>query len=300
MRCMVILSAVLSATLMCGLLMAAEQPTSRFVDIGGARLNLVEWWPPSGDGELIIALPGAGGDYTRYQRIAPLIAAAGYHLVVVNQRGIMGSTGSSADLTLEDLAGDVIAIADALNAERFHMMGWAFGNRTSRMAATLFPDRIITVSLIAAGGLVPPLTESGDLERLLSNQSLPLAEKVRLARRTLFSPATSDELVLEFARTLQYWPEAQLAQQQANRNTPVGVWAGAGTAPLLMVMGEDDLTAPIANGYRMKAEYGERVTLKVIPGGGHVVGLEKPHETAAAITAFLNRYPLTQSSPVVC
>lgn len=271
---------------------AADDPVFRFVDIGHARLNVAEWLPDSGEGELILALPGSGGDYSRYKLIAPLLAAAGYHMVVINQRGIMGSTGNLEDLTLHDLADDVIAIADTFGAERFHMMGWAFGNRTSRMLATDYPHRVASVTLIAAGGLVPALTEPGELGRLLGEPGLTESEKVRLARRTLFSPAAEESIVLDYARNLQYWPEARRAQQQANRNTPVEDWAAGGTGPLLMVMGEDDLTAPVENGHLMKAEHGDRLDLVIVPDAGHTIGLEKPRETVAAIESFLQRHPI--------
>lgn len=279
---------------LCGIWLdaSAQQGDLYRIDIGHAELSVVEWAADSPKAELILALPGNGGDYSRYKRVAPLLAEAGYRLVVINQRGIMGSSGELEDLTLHDLADDVIAVADRLGADRFHMAGWAFGNRTSRMVATDYPDRVASVTLIAAGGIVPALTESGELASLLGNPDLPFVEKVRLARRTLFSPATDEALVEEYARDLNYWPEARVAQGQANRNTSLEEWVAGGEGALLMVMGEDDLTAPIENGKIMKTKYGDRLTLVVIPEAGHAVGLEKPVETAAAIIEFLKNHPL--------
>ena len=281
------------ALALCGIWLdaSAQQGDFHRIDIGHAELSVMKWAADSPEAELILALPGSGGDYSRYKRVAPLLAEAGYRLVVINQRGIMGSSGELEDLTLHDLADDVIAVADRLGADRFHMAGWAFGNRTARMLATDYPDRVANVTLIAAGGIVPALTESGELASLLGNSDLPFTEKVRLARRTLFSPATDDALVEEYARELNYWPEARVAQGQANRNTPLEEWVAGGEGPLLMVMGEDDLTAPIENGKIMKTEYGDRLTLVVIPDAGHALGLEKPVETAA-IVEFLKNHPL--------
>ena len=271
---------------------SAQQGLERVIDIGHAQLNVREWTPAGTEGELILALPGSGGDHSRYQLIAPMLAEAGYHIVVINQRGIMGSTGNLSDLTLHDLADDVVAIADSFDADKFHMMGWVFGNRTSRMLATDHPERVASVTLIAAGGLVPALTERGELGRLLGEPNLSEAEKLRLARRTLFSPATDETRVASYVRNLNYWPEARAAQSQANRNTPVEEWSAGGTGPLLMVMGEDDLTAPVENGHLMKAEHGSRLTLAIVPDAGHVIGLEKPRETVTAIVNFLKSHPL--------
>ncbi|MDG0997935.1 MAG: alpha/beta hydrolase [Gammaproteobacteria bacterium] len=264
---------------------------SRLIELEHARLNVVEWFPAAGNGELVIALPGSGGDHSRYKRIAPLIADGGYHIVVVNQRGVMGSSNNLNNLSMQDLADDVIAVSQAFGAEKFHMMGWAFGNRTSRMVATLYPDRISSLTLIAAGGLVPALTEPGELGELLGNSKLSEAEKIKLARQTLFSSATGDEVVLDYVTNLKYWPEARAAQRFANQNTPVEFWSAGGSGPMLMVMGEDDLTAPLENAYIMKAEHGDRLSLAVISGAGHAVGLEKPKETVAAILPFLKSHP---------
>ena len=268
---------------------AVAEPVFRTIDIGHARLNVAEWLPADSRDELILALPGSGGDYSRYQRLAPLLAEAGYHTIVINQRGIMGSSGGLEGLTLSDLAADAIAIADSLRAEKFHMMGWAFGNRTARMLATEYPDRVASLTLIAAGGLVPALTEPGELSRLLGEKDLPLAEKIRLARRTLFSPSTDDSLLQDYALNLRYWPDARRAQRNANLNTPVERWSAGGEGPILMVMGEDDLTVPVENGHLMKQRHSRRLELVIIPEAGHAVGLEKPYEVLAAIVGFLAR-----------
>jgi pimeloyl-ACP methyl ester carboxylesterase len=160
------------------------------------------------------------------------------------------------------------------------------------MLATDYPERVASVTLIAAGGIVPALTEPGELGILLSNRNLTFDEKMQLARRTLFSAATADALVEDYVESLRYWPDARAAQGQANRNTPLEEWVAGGEGPLLMVMGEDDLTAPIENGHIMKAEHGDRLKLVIVPGAGHVVGLEKPADTAAAIVEFLKNHPL--------
>lgn len=265
----------------------AAEPVSRMVDIGHAQLHVQVWELDASSRETIVALPGSGGDVSRYRYLAPLLAEAGYRVFAVNQRGIMGSTGDLGALTLHDYAADIAALTDALAVERGHLLGWALGNRIARVVATDYPDRVASVSLIAAGGLARPLTEPGELARLLDEAELPEAEKVRLARNTLFSPHTAEELVLEYVRALKYWPEARRSQAQASRATPVQQWWAGGAGPMLIVQGMDDKTAPPENGHLMKAEFGERITLVDLPAAGHALGLEQPRNTADAIIAFL-------------
>ena len=278
--------------LLCSTAFAAER-TERTIDIGHAQLQVEVWESTLSNDETIIALPGSGGDITRYKYLAPLLADAGYRVVAVNQHGIMGSTGDLEGLTLYDYAADLIAIIDAIELEKAHLLGWALGNRTSRAAATDYPERVSSISLIAARGLAKPLTTPGELGSLLGDSTLSKTEKFQLARRTLFSPQTQDELVLDYVRGLNYWPEARHSQRQANQATPLEQWWAGGSGPMLIVQGVDDKTAPPENGRRMKEEFGDRITLANLKAAGHAMGLEKPEETADAILTFLGKHPIS-------
>ncbi len=269
----------------------AAEPDTRTIDIGHAQLNTLVWGDRS-DAETIVALPGSGGDVTRYRDIGPTLAAAGYRLIAVNQRGIMGSTGALDNLTLHDYAADVAAIIDALGVQKAHLIGWALGNRTARVVATDHPDRVASITLIAAGGLAAPLTAPGELGELLGNAQLPVAEKVRLARSTLFSPATAESVVQDYVSSLQYWDAARASQSEASRNTPIEEWWAGGSGPMLIVQGLDDKTAPPENGRQMLAEFPDRITLVNLENAGHLMGMEQPQATAAAIIEFLRKHPI--------
>lgn len=271
---------------------ADTDPVITQFDLGHATLNALVWTTPQPEAGTIIALPGSGGDVTRFADLGPLLADAGYRLVALNQRGIMGSTGELDNLTLHDYAADVAAVIDALGLERAHVLGWALGNRIMRVVATDFPDKVASVSLIAAGGLAEPLTAPGELAALLGDADLSETEKAALARRTLFSPASDEALVLKYVRTLNYWNEARASQTQANRATPLEQWWAGGDGPMLIVQGLDDKTAPPENGIRMQAEFGERVTLVNLENAGHLMGMEQPRATADAIIQFLRQHPI--------
>ena len=59
---------------------------------------------------------------------------------------------------------------------------------------------------------------------------------------------------------------------------------------MLVIQGEVDRIAPIANGHLLRDESPDRVSVIDIPGAGHAVLHEKPDEVAEAILHFLEQY----------
>lgn len=218
-----------------------------------------------GDGPPVILLPGRGGEGPeQYDRLGPALAAAGFRALAVNPRGVGHSTGALAGLSLHDLARDVAGLIEASGAPA-HIVGRAFGNRVARCTAMDFPARVKSLTLIAAGGLVPPPAQPSPAPR----------------RRA--------------PRRLHYWRAAGRAHEHAARNTPLAEWWPGGTAPMLVVQGEDDHIAVPENGRRLAADYPERVRLREIPQAGHGVLFERPDEVIAEVLAFLR--DMEQTSP---
>lgn len=270
----------------------AQDATTVGFNIGHAELTALQWSPVADSKATIIALPWSGGTAIGYRTLGPLFAAAGYRLVALNPRGFSGSTGSLQNLTLHDYADDVAAVINALELDRVHMLGWALGNRVARAVATDHPERVATVSLIAAGGMVPPLVSMAGSNRLFGERDLPLAQQIAFAREALFASATPDSIIKDFIADLGYFQEASAAQSAASRATPVEQWWAGGNAPMLIVQGLDDKIAPPQNGILMQEQFGERIRIVNLEDVGHLMGLEKPEEVASAVLEFLEAHPI--------
>ena len=83
----------------------------------------------SAQGEAIIMLHGYPETKESWDRVIPGLTAAGYRVLAPDQRGYSPRarpTGRRA-YTADKLVGDVLALADAAGAERFHVVGhdWA-------------------------------------------------------------------------------------------------------------------------------------------------------------------------------
>jgi pimeloyl-ACP methyl ester carboxylesterase len=260
------------------------------LEVDGAELTAVSW----GSGQTVLALPGSGLDVSWFELLGPKVAEAGYRFVAVNPRGIDGSTGTLAGLTLDILARDVAGAVEEVNVEQAHLVGWAFGNRVARAVAANHPNRVATVILLAAGGKIPPTQATRDAQnRLDTEPNLPDSTRARLLRETRFSPA-SDPLAITASVGTGVWSEAREAQRATRSGRTLASWWPGGSKPLLVVQGEDDMTAPPANGLALQDEFPDRVELVELEGAGHFLLVEKPAEVAEVIVSYLRRHPIVE------
>jgi pimeloyl-ACP methyl ester carboxylesterase len=114
----------------------------------------------------------------------------------------------------------------ALGVERAHLLGWAFGNRVARAASQNHPDRVETVTLLAAGGLVPPAEAVAAAFRQLGEPGQADSTRLRLRRESPYAPI-SDIVAIQSSIRPGSWPEARTAQLSTNSGAQVDrLWSG--------------------------------------------------------------------------
>jgi pimeloyl-ACP methyl ester carboxylesterase len=113
------------------------------IDAGVLDVGYAEDGPT--DGPAVILLHGWPYDIHSYVDVAPLLAEAGYRVIVPHLRGygtthfLSGATVRNAQQSV--LAVDVIALMDALGIERAILAGFDWGARTANVIAALWPER---------------------------------------------------------------------------------------------------------------------------------------------------------------
>jgi pimeloyl-ACP methyl ester carboxylesterase len=192
-------------------------------------------------------------------------------------------------LTLQVLAKDVANAVTALGARQVHVLGWAFGNRVARTTAQDHPDQVKTVTLLAAGGLVPPSEAVMTAFSRLGEPGLADSTRLRLRREALYAPM-SDVVAIESVIRPGSWPEARAAQQSAVAAARVEEWWSGGDAPMLIVQGRQDVMAPAANGLSLQEQFPDRTSLVWIEDAGHMLLVEQPAAVAEQMVAFLREH----------
>jgi pimeloyl-ACP methyl ester carboxylesterase len=187
------------------------------------------------------------------------------------------------EATLHDLATDTVARIDEIGIARFHLVGHAFGNRLSRTVTADFNDRVESLTLLAAGGLVEPAPGIWDALGRCFDLALDWSAR-RDAVRTVFFAEGNDPDTWKHG----WMPDVFRYQRAAVQSTPRGDWWGATTDRVMVVQALEDAVAPPANGRRYVAEHAPHARLVEIDRAGHAMLPEQPGVIAAALVDFLS------------
>jgi pimeloyl-ACP methyl ester carboxylesterase len=125
------------------------------------------------DGTPVLLLHGWPYDIHSFAEVTPLLAAAGFRVIVPYVRGY-GTTRFLSDQTPRNgqqaaLAADAVALMDAVNIDRAVVAGFDWGTRSANIVAALWPQR--TKALVSVSGYL--------IGNVATNQ-LPLPPKAEL------------------------------------------------------------------------------------------------------------------------
>src|SRR5450432_616062 len=141
------------------------------IDAGLLNIGYAEAGPA--DGPAVILLHGWPYDIYSFVDVAPLLASAGYRVIVPYLRGY-GTTRFLASGTVRNgqqsvVALDIIALMDALKIKQAIIAGFDWGARTADIMAALWPERckaIVSVSgylITSIEANLKPLPPQGEL-----------------------------------------------------------------------------------------------------------------------------------------
>ncbi|ACL59063.1 alpha/beta fold hydrolase [Methylobacterium nodulans] len=126
------------------------EPTTRSIRVRGMVMHMAEAGPE--DGPLALLLHGFPEFWYGWRHQIGPLAAAGLRVVAPDQRGY-GATGKPTDLGpyhLDELAADVIALADAFGRDRIRVVGHDWGGLVAWRVAAQYSERIDRAAILNA------------------------------------------------------------------------------------------------------------------------------------------------------
>jgi pimeloyl-ACP methyl ester carboxylesterase len=136
--------------------MTAMELTRRTISTNGVDLDVID----VGEGPPVLLAHGFPELAYSWRHQIPALVAAGYRVLVPDQRGYGGSSRPAAieDYDIIALTGDLMGILDDIGADRAVVVGHDWGSMVAWQTALLHPDRVAGVV-----GMSVPLFPRGDL-----------------------------------------------------------------------------------------------------------------------------------------
>jgi len=278
------------------------KPETRTLAANGLAFTADVAGPASG--ALVLLLHGFPQTRHTWRAELPALAAAGYRVCAPDQRGYSaGARPAGVDAyRIELLVSDALALADALGAERFHLVGHDWGGQLAWIIAARNPQRVRTLSVLSR-------PHPAAFARAMAEDA---AQPQRSGHHRAFQRAeATDELLADGAARLraalarQGVPEPDVAAylrtlaERAALDAAVNWYRAAGSSglvaaevppvrvPTLYVWGDADATVgrPAAEGTRKFVDAPYRFV--ELPGVGHFVTDQSPDAFAPLLLAHL-------------
>jgi pimeloyl-ACP methyl ester carboxylesterase len=116
-----------------------------YVEHLGARI----WYRTYGSGLPVVLLHGGLGHGGNWGYQVPALVKNGYRAILIDSRGHGRSSRDERPYSYELMAGDVLAVLDALHLDQVAMVGWSDGACTALVLAAQFPSRVAGVYFFA-------------------------------------------------------------------------------------------------------------------------------------------------------
>ena len=247
----------------------------------------------SGEGPLMVLVPGMGDLRASYRFLAPLLRQAGYRVAGVDLRGHGDSDSSFASYGDAETAGDVAALVEHLGAPAV-LVGNSMGAAAAALVAA--ERRELVSALVLAGPFLRDPQVSMAMRFLLrvalARPWTAAVWKFYLPR--LYAgrrPADLDAYVSAVVSALRR-PGHAAAFSRTARTSHARVEARLDEVtgvPTLVLMGELDPDFP--DPAQEAAWISQRLHAKVVmvPEAGHYPQSQQPEVVAGAITGFLTK-----------
>lgn len=258
------------------------------------------------DGDLVLLLHGFPQTKLSMRWQVAALAEAGYRAVAVDQRGYSpGARPAGVEAYRTDrLTGDVLRIADALGASRFHLVGHDFGAVVGWQLACRYGERLATYTPLSVGH---PMA-------YVEAAALPDGDQQERSGyfEWLRAPETADELG-DYERLHALYVAAGLGQDEpeadaralGNPDTMRAClnWYRASgihqiidlepvTVPVLFIWSTEDVALGPASAYRTERHVAGPYRLEVIEGVDHWLPEHATDRVNQLLLEHLAAYPV--------
>jgi len=237
----------------------------------------------------VLFLHGAGMDRTVWALQSRYLAHHGCTVLAVDLPG-HGRSGGAAAESIAASADWLLRFLEAVGLQRVALVGHSMGALIALDFAGRYPERVRALALLGVAGAMPvhpDLLAAAEADDALAFQLITSWGHGAVGH---FGGAKVPGAWLLGAggRLLERVRPGVLYRDMAacNAYADARARAAAVTCPTLLVLGADDMMTPAKAGRKLAASIGD-ARVVCIADSGHMMMLEKPDETLAALRGFL-------------
>jgi pimeloyl-ACP methyl ester carboxylesterase len=216
-------------------------------------------------------------------------------LVLVNQRGMGGSTEDGKPFDIRQLAEDAARVLEALGFDGANVLGWSMGGFIAQTLALEHPSRVKKLILLSTdgGGTDADLASPAVWSQLIDMSGTPHEQALRLLS-LLFPSDVAESFYRQFGDIVAA-ARAQLSPGLIKRQAAaMDAWHRRGIADrlrqikaaVLIATGTEDVVIPPSNALKL-ANAIPAAWLAQFPHGGHAFIAQYPKPLAGLINSFL-------------
>lgn len=260
-----------------------------FVNRDGVRL----WWRSDGDPAKPKLLLGnsLGTDLALWDPILPQLIGR-FHVIRHDMRGHGASDAPSGDYTIERLARDALAIADAAGARTFSYAGISIGGMIGQWLGANAGDRLEKLVLANTSAKLPTDIWAARIDAVKKGGTASIADAVLGRWFTAGFLARNSPRVASARSTLSDTDATGYIGCCAAIRDMDQTGAAAGIrAPTLVITGTHDLATPKAHGEALAAAITGAILVELPVA--HIPVIEAPGAFAHALLSFLVNPPVS-------
>jgi 3-oxoadipate enol-lactonase len=218
-----------------------------------------------------------------------------YRCLVHDFRGQLLSSKPLEPWTMGEHGDDFVALLDELGIDKCHLVGTSYGGEVGLILAARHPERIASLTVVASVSEVDERLDRAVArwaETALTAPERLYDDVAELAFSAEYAAANTDLMAQGRARLASCPPEffpAFARLVEAFRGLDLTPDLSAIEVPTLVVAGELDALKPPSSS-RLIASRIRGSECLLVPGAGHAVVLERPHEINTAIVGFLEKH----------
>jgi pimeloyl-ACP methyl ester carboxylesterase len=248
-----------------------------------------------GKGRPLVILNGFGATNADWDPSFIDRLASSHELILLNNRGIGGSTDDGQLFDIAKLADDTARVIEILGIERANVLGWSMGGFIAQAFALKYEDRINKLVLLSTdpGGIDADLASPEVWSELIDTSGTP-NEQARRLLFLLFPNDVAESFYRQFGDMVAT-ARAQLSVELLHRQSAaMDAWHRNGVAsqlrqirvPVLVATGTQDIVIPASNALKLVNAI-PGAWLAQFPQGGHAFIAQYPRALADLINTFL-------------